>query len=113
MVYWSMKAELGSNQGKKIVAKIPHTTHEKELAALRRIEGQVRGLQKMIEEKRYCIEIVIQIHAAINALHRVAEKIFARHLQHCVTDAFSGRSDRKKAEKIEEIIEVVRNLHKL
>lgn len=95
------------------MAKIVHTTHEEELAALRRIEGQVRGLQKMIEERRYCIEIVTQVHAAVNALYRVAEKIFGRHLEHCVTDAFSGRSDREKAEKIEEIMEMVKKLHRL
>ncbi len=93
--------------------KTPHTCHREELAALRRIEGQIRGLQKMIEEERYCIEIVNQVHAAINALYRVAEKIFARHLNHCVTDAFSGRSEREKAEKIAEIIDVVEKLHKL
>ena len=95
------------------MTKPAHTTHEKELAALRRIEGQVRGLQKMIEEKRYCIEIVTQVHAAVNALYRVAEKIFGRHLEHCVTDAFSGRSDREKTEKIEEIMEMVKKLHRL
>ncbi len=96
----------------KSMVKIAHTTHEKELAALRKIEGQVRGLQRMIEEKRYCIDIVIQIHAAVNALYRVAEQIFSRHLHHCVTDAFSGRSVREKTEKIEEIMEVMKRLHK-
>ncbi len=95
------------------MSKVAHTTHEQELAALRKIEGQVRGLQRMIEEGRYCIEIVNQVHAAVNALYRVAEKIFARHLQHCVTDAFAGRSRREREEKIGEIVEMVRKLHKL
>ncbi len=95
------------------MAKVPHTTHEKELIALRRIEGQVRGVQKMIEEKKYCVDIVIQLHAAINALYRVAEKIFARHLEHCVTDAFRGKSEKDKREKIAEIMDVVKRLHKL
>jgi CsoR family transcriptional regulator, copper-sensing transcriptional repressor len=95
------------------MAKVPHTTHEKELISLRRIEGQVRGVQKMIDEKKYCVDIIIQLHAVINALYRVAEKIFARHLEHCVTDAFHGRSDREKREKIDEIMDVVKRLHKL
>ncbi len=92
---------------------ISHTTHEKELISLRRIEGQLRGIQKMIEEKKYCTDIITQLHAAINALYRVAESIFARHLEHCVTDAFQGSSEREKREKIEEIMEVVKRLHKL
>lgn len=95
------------------MAKVPHTTHREELVALRRIEGQVRGLQRMIEEKKYCVDIIIQLHAAINALYRVAEKIFGRHLEHCVTDAFLGKSERQKREKIEEILDVVKRLRKL
>lgn len=95
------------------MAKVPHATHEKELISLRRIEGQVRGVQKMIEEEKYCVDIVIQLHATINALYRVAEKIFARHLEHCVTAAFMGRSDREKRRKIEEIMDLVKRLHKI
>jgi len=95
------------------MAKVQHSTHEKELISLRRIEGQIRGLQKMVDEKKYCIDIIIQIHAAINALYRVAERIFGRHLEHCVTDAFMGKSEREKRDKIEEIMEVVKRLHKL
>ena len=95
------------------MAPIPHTTHGKELVALRRIEGQVRGLQKMIGEKKYCVDIIIQVHAAINALHRVADKIFGRHLEHCVTDALHGKSDLEKREKIEEIVDLVKRIHKL
>ena len=95
------------------MAKVPHTTHEKELLSLRRIEGQVRGVQKMIDEKKYCVDIIIQLHAVINALYRVAEKIFARHLKHCVTDAFRGKSENDKLEKIDEIMDMVKRLHKL
>ncbi len=95
------------------MTRIPHISHEEELVPLRRIEGQLRGLQKMIGEKQYCIDIITQIHAAINALYRVAEKIFARHLEHCVTDAFRGKSDKEKREKIEEIMEMVKRLHKI
>ena len=89
------------------------TTHKEHLAALRRIEGQVKGIQRMVEDEKYCIDIVIQIHAAINALYRVAEKIFARHIEHCVVDAFKGKSEREKIQKIDEVMEIIKRLHKL
>ncbi|MFH1037662.1 MAG: metal-sensitive transcriptional regulator [PVC group bacterium] len=95
------------------MVKFPPATHEQEQISLRRIEGQVRGLQKMIEEKKYCMDIIFQVHAVINALHRVAENILSRHLEHCVSDAFRGRSERGKREKAEEIMDLIRRLHKL
>lgn len=89
------------------------TTHTANLIALRRIEGQVKGIQKMIEERKYCIDIVNQIHASINALYRVAEKILSKHMESCVIDSLKGGSVEKKKEKIGEIMEVIRKLHKL
>jgi DNA-binding FrmR family transcriptional regulator len=89
------------------------TTHEENLIALRRIGGQVNGIQRMIEDKKYCVDILTQIHAAIHALYRVAEKIFIKHVEHCVTDAFRGRSEREKQQKIKEVLEIIRKMHKL
>jgi CsoR family transcriptional regulator, copper-sensing transcriptional repressor len=54
---------------------------------LRRIEGQVRGLQRMVEEDRYCINVIEQISAATKALQSVALELLDDHLAHCVTDA--------------------------
>jgi DNA-binding FrmR family transcriptional regulator len=54
---------------------------------LRRIEGQVRGLQRMVEEERYCINILEQISAATKALQSVALELLDDHLAHCVADA--------------------------
>jgi DNA-binding FrmR family transcriptional regulator len=88
------------------------TTHKEQLAALRRIEGQVKGIQKMIEEEKYCIDIVIQLHAAVNALYSVSEKVFAKHIEGCVQDAFNNKSKVQKKEKIKEIIRVISMLHK-
>lgn len=80
---------------------MPHkTTHTSSLIALRRIEGQIKGVQRMIEEKKYCIDIVNQIHASINALRKVAETILAKHMEHCVVDAIKGKSEQQKKEKI-------------
>lgn len=93
---------------------MPHkTTHTENLIALRRIEGQIKGIQKMVEEKRYCIDIVNQVHASINALRRIAEKILSKHMEHCVVDAIRGKSEQQKKEKIDEIIEVIKRLQKL
>lgn len=89
------------------------TTHEENLIALRRIEGQVKGLQKMIEEKKYCIDIATQIHACIGALSRVVENVLEKHMEHCVVDALRGRSEKDKQQKIKEIMQVIRRLHKL
>lgn len=89
------------------------TTHKENLAALSRAAGQVKGVQKMVEDEKYCIDIIIQVHAAIHALHRVSEKILAKHLEHCVKDVFKGKSEKEKMEKIDEVIKVVKKLHKL
>ncbi len=60
------------------------------LARLRRIEGQVRGLQKMIEEDKYCIDILTQIASATKALQSVAVKLLDEHLHHCVSAAVAS-----------------------
>jgi DNA-binding FrmR family transcriptional regulator len=57
------------------------------LRRLRRIEGQVRGLQRMVEEERYCIDVLTQVSAATKALQSVAVGLFDEHLRHCVADA--------------------------
>ena len=65
-------------------------SHKDNLVALRRIDGQVRGVQRMIEDRKYCIDILTQIHAIKGALSRVEEKILEKHFQHCVSEAISG-----------------------
>jgi DNA-binding FrmR family transcriptional regulator len=63
------------------------------LARLRRIEGQVRGLQKMVDNDDYCIEILTQITAASNALKKVAVGLLDDHIRHCVTKGTEDRRD--------------------
>jgi CsoR family transcriptional regulator, copper-sensing transcriptional repressor len=62
-------------------------TKEAHLKRLRRIEGQVRGLQRMVDQDTYCIEVLTQISAATKALEAVALALLEQHLSHCVTDA--------------------------
>ena len=93
---------------------MPHkTTHTESLLALRRIEGQIKGIQKMIDAKKYCIDITTQIHATIGALQRVAERILTKHMEHCVVGALKGKSEAQKRQKIDEIMNVIKKLHKL
>ncbi len=83
------------------------TTHEEQLILLSRIEGQVRGLQKMIQDKRYCVDIITQIHSVVGALSRVENDIFKRHLEGCVLTALKGKSAAEKQKKIDEVIELI------
>ncbi len=71
------------------------------LKRLRRIEGQIRGLQRMIEEDKYCIDILTQISASTRALESVALGLLDEHLHHCVTRAISHGGD-EADEKINE-----------
>ena len=92
---------------------IAKTTHRENLSSLRRIRGQVKGIETMIEKEKYCIDIIIQIHAAVHALYRVGEKVLAKHLEYCVTEAFMKSRKKEKAEKIKEIMKVIKSLHDL
>ena len=77
------------------------------LKRLRRIEGQVRGLARMVEEDRYCIDIVTQISAVRAALRRVEEEILRDHVAHCVEHAISSGDKADQRRKIAELMEVV------
>lgn len=63
------------------------------LARLRRIEGQVRGLQRMVDNDDYCIDILTQITAASNALKKVAVGLLDDHIRHCVAEGTEGGKD--------------------
>ena len=86
--------------------------HKDNLIALRRIEGQVRGIQKMIEDRKYCVNILDQIHAIKGALCRVEEKILQKHFEHCVTNAVKGSSEQEKKQKLDEILKLIHKTRK-
>jgi DNA-binding FrmR family transcriptional regulator len=75
---------------------------------LNRIEGQVRGLAKMVEEERYCIDIVTQISAVRAALRRAEEEILRDHVAHCVEHAIASGDKNDQRQKLAEIMEVLR-----
>jgi DNA-binding FrmR family transcriptional regulator len=74
---------------------------------LHRIEGQVRGIERMVEEERYCIDILTQIAAAKTALETVAFKILDEHVNHCVSGALASGDADAAAEKSRELLEAV------
>jgi DNA-binding FrmR family transcriptional regulator len=77
------------------------------LKRLNRIEGQVRGLTRMVEDDRYCIDIVTQIAAVRAALRRVEEEILRDHVAHCVEHAIASGNRADQRRKIAELMDVV------
>lgn len=74
---------------------------------LSRIEGQVRGLARMVDEDRYCIDIVTQISAVRAALRRVEEEVLKDHVAHCVEHAIASGDKADQRQKIAELMDVI------
>jgi DNA-binding FrmR family transcriptional regulator len=79
-------------------------SHEAELDALSRIEGQIRGIRGMVVEGRYCVDILTQTRAVHAALRRVERNILQSYLETCVTQSFSDGSPEEREEKVREIL---------
>jgi len=75
---------------------------------LQRIEGQVRGIARMVDENRYCIDVVTQISAVRAALRRLEEQILQDHVAHCVEHAIASGNKADQRKKIDELMAVVR-----
>jgi CsoR family transcriptional regulator, copper-sensing transcriptional repressor len=94
------------------LAHEPHgyiTDKDKYLARLRRIEGQTRGIHRMVDEEKYCIDILTQISALTSALESVALGLLDDHLKHCVVDA-AARGGAEADEKIKEASDAIARL---
>ena len=87
--------------------------HGGSLAALKRIEGQVRGVQRMVEERKYCVDILYQIHAVIGALVKVEDKILAKHFESCMVSASKGKSDYERKQKLDEMLKIIHQFRKI
>jgi CsoR family transcriptional regulator, copper-sensing transcriptional repressor len=90
---------------KKAIAVDPDIK-TRNLKRLRRIEGQVRGLQKMVEDERYCAEIMTQISSVHEALRAVGRELMRNHLKHCATSAIKS-GDGKANEMYDELVEMM------
>ncbi len=84
-----------------------HARHASQLLRLRRVEGQVRGLVRMVEQERYCVEILTQIRAARAALKRVEDSVLREHVEHCVSQAIRSGSAAEQHRKVEELVSVL------
>ena len=82
------------------------------ISRLKRIEGQIRGIQKMVEEDRYCIDILSQTASIVSALKGVEDLIMQEHLNTCVTDAMRSDDNDLRNEKINEVMTVLSKFRK-
>ena len=85
---------------------INEETRTKALGRLRRIEGQVQGLQRMIDNDAYCVDILLQISAVQGALDQVQKLLLGRHIESCVSEALRSGSKSERQQKIEELLDV-------
>ena len=98
----------GMNQFKPIfLGTVDPSIKDANQKRLRRIEGQVRGLQKMVDEDRYCADILMQISSVQEALRSVGRELLRNHLKHCATAAIRG-SDGEAEKMYEELVELMR-----
>lgn len=87
-----------------------HPNHSKELSRLNRLSGQVDGIKKMIEEHRYCPDIIAQLRAIQSAAKAVESNILRRHLEACVKNAFESNDQSQTDIKIDELINIFKKL---
>lgn len=96
---------LASQEGRKAIAVDPDAK-DRNLKRLRRIEGQVRGLQKMVESDRYCADILTQISAVHEAMRGVGRELMRNHLKHCASTAIRA-SDTDAEAMYDELVEMM------
>ena len=83
-----------------------YTSHKEQIQArLRRIEGQIRGVQKMVDEDRYCIDVLTQVSAAKAALDAVALELLQDHTEHCVAEAIRSGDGTAKIRELNDAVE--------
>ena len=90
-----------------MVRQSDHPSKAALIARLRRIEGQVGGLIRMLESDRYCVDILTQINAVRAALHKVEQQVLRDHVSHCVAGAFTSGDVAAQREKVEELVETI------
>ncbi len=101
----SAPASCGCAAGERKAVAVDPDIKSRNRNRLRRIEGQVRGLQRMVEEDRYCADILVQISSVQEALRAVARELLRNHLRHCIKDAV-GRGDAQAEEAYDELVQL-------
>ena len=98
--------EMGIEE-ERIAMKGHATRHDENLNRLARVEGQVRGIRRMVEDGEYCIDIITQVQAARSALAAIGGRMLRKHMDHCVAEAMSGKSNKEASAKINELMRVL------
>ena len=93
--------------GERHAAAVDPEIKSSNLKRLRRIEGQVRGIQKMVEEERYCADVMIQISAVQEALRTVGRALMRNHLTHCASQALTKGSPAEAHAMYDELLELI------
>ena len=84
-----------------------HPEYNDQLPGLNRIEGQIKGIKKMIENRRYCVDILTQLKAVKAALHKVEQNVLKTHMQHCLMHAVTSKDQADIQEKIDELMQLL------
>ena len=84
-----------------------HATHQDTIPRLKRIEGQVRGIIRMVEEERYCMDILVQLQAIKAALGKVETEMLKQHAAHCVEDAIRSGDAAEQRQKFTELVDLM------
>jgi DNA-binding FrmR family transcriptional regulator len=84
-----------------------HPDHSEYLPRLSRVRGQVAGIEKMIGDGRYCVDILIQLRAAMAAVRSVEVSIFEKHMRHCISAAFASKDEKEIEKKVSELTELL------
>ncbi|MEX0899608.1 MAG: metal-sensitive transcriptional regulator [Gammaproteobacteria bacterium] len=85
----------------------PHASHKAQLNRLRRLHGQIGGLVRMVEQERYCIDILTQVSAARAALRKVEEQVLREHVEHCIAQATVEGDDDARHAKLDELMDAL------
>lgn len=91
-----------------MVLSMSYPSHAEQLPRLKRIHGQVAGLVRMVEEQRYCGDILTQVRAVQAALRAVEQEILKSHIEHCVAGAIAGGNARERKTKLDELYEILK-----
>jgi DNA-binding FrmR family transcriptional regulator len=85
---------------------ISEETKAKVLGRLRRIEGQVQGIQRMVEEDKYCVDVLLQLSAVQGAVDQVQKVMLGGHIESCVSEAIRSGNARERQKKVDELLDV-------
>lgn len=97
----------GPDGGERRAAGVDPDRKQRTLNRLRRIEGQVRGLQRMVGEDRYCADVLTQLSSVQEALRAVGRELMRNHLEHCATEAIRSGDDEEAEEMYDELVELM------